>query len=246
MRRADRLFQIIQILRSARKPITARQLAQELETSVRTIYRDIAELMAQRVPIQGEAGIGYVLKRGYDMPPLMLTADEIEAAVLGAQWVAAQGDPALARAARDLVRKIHDVVPEHLRPLVIDAGVTIVGKRQILPDALDMQAVRCAIRDQRKIHLRYGDHKDQTTERTIWPIAVAYFERARLIVAWCQLRQGFRHFRTDRIQSAQFLDERFDQSITKLRAKWWEGEQRKRCFNPRDPNVQKGASHLLD
>src|SRR5215469_14682891 len=102
MRRADRLFQIIQVLRRTRRPVTADAIAVELETSKRTIYRDIADLMAQRVPIRGEAGVGYVLDGGYDLPPLMLTADEIEAAVLGAQWVAGRGDPALARAARDL------------------------------------------------------------------------------------------------------------------------------------------------
>jgi len=119
VRRADRLFQIIQILRGARQPTTAQQLAEELETSRRTVYRDIAELMAQRLPIRGEAGVGYVLADDYDMPPLMLTPDEIEAVVLGAQWVAARGDPALARGARDLITKIDAVVPEHLRLLVL-------------------------------------------------------------------------------------------------------------------------------
>src|ERR1700738_266335 len=105
MRRADRLFQIIQILRRPPKPITATALAAELETSKRTVYRDIADLIGQRVPIRGEAGVGYVLEGGYDLPPLMLTAEEVEAAVLGAQWVASRGDPALARAAQDLIAK---------------------------------------------------------------------------------------------------------------------------------------------
>lgn len=120
MRRADRLFQIIQILRGSPKPVTARKLADEFETSLRTIYRDIAELQAQYVPIRGEAGIGYVLGKGFDMPPLMLTPDEIEAAVLGARWVAGRGDPALQRGARDLVAKINAVVPEHLRPMILE------------------------------------------------------------------------------------------------------------------------------
>src|SRR5712671_5009618 len=116
MRRADRLFQIIQVLRRTRKPVTADAIALELETSKRTIYRDIADLMAQRAPIRGEAGVGYVLDDGFDMPPLMLTPDEVEAAVLGAQLVARQGDLALARAAEDLVAKIRTVVPERQRP----------------------------------------------------------------------------------------------------------------------------------
>ncbi|RYD81960.1 MAG: HTH domain-containing protein, partial [Sphingomonadales bacterium] len=119
MRRADRLFQIIQVLRRSSKPVTADAIAVELETSKRSIYRDIATLMGQRVPIRGEAGLGYVLEGGFDMPPLMLTSDEIEAAVLGAQWVASRGDPALARAARDLIAKIAATVPERLRPVLM-------------------------------------------------------------------------------------------------------------------------------
>src|SRR5216683_421788 len=115
MRRADRLFQIIQVLRRTRKPLTADAIAAELETSKRTIYRDIATLMAQRVPIRGEAGMGYILEKGFDLPPLMLTPDEIEAAVLGAQWVIGHADPVLARAAEDLMAKIADTVPELLR-----------------------------------------------------------------------------------------------------------------------------------
>src|SRR5512143_1539734 len=120
MRRADRLFQIIQVLRRTRRPVTADARAAELETSKRTIYRDIADLMARRFPIRGEAGVGYVLDGGYDLPPLMLTPDEIEAAVLGAQWVAGRGDTALARAAEDLMAKIADTVPERLRPFVLE------------------------------------------------------------------------------------------------------------------------------
>ena len=119
MRRADRLFQIVQLLRRSGQPVTAEAIAVELETSKRSVYRDIAALMGQRVPIRGEAGIGYVLDQGFDMPPLMLTSDEIEAAVLGAQWVAGRGDPALARAARDLIAKIAATVPERLRPVVL-------------------------------------------------------------------------------------------------------------------------------
>ena len=115
MRRADRLFQIIQILRRERRPVTAAAIASELETSKRSVYRDIADLLGQRVPIRGEAGIGYVLEGGFDLPPLMLTPDEIEAAVLGAQWVSGRGDPLLARAARDLTAKIAAAVPERAR-----------------------------------------------------------------------------------------------------------------------------------
>ena len=208
MRRADRLFRIIQILRRRRRPITAVEIAEEMETSVRTIYRDIAQLMADRVPIRGEAGIGYVLDGGFDMPPLMLTADEIEAAMLGAQWVMGRGDAVLTRAANDLVAKIGQVVPEHLRPLLIDPASLTPGRENAKTDAIDMARLRTAIRAQGKLALVYRDETDAETKRVIWPIAVAYFDRARLIVGWCELREGFRHFRTDRIVRADFLEEK--------------------------------------
>src|SRR3954471_14453540 len=154
MRRADRLFQIIQVLRRTRRPLTADAIAAELETSKRTIYRDIATLIGQRVPIRGEAGMGYILEAGFDLPPLMLTPDEIEAAVLGAQWVTARGDPALARAAQDLIAKIAVAVPERLRPLVLDpAARTRTDALPIPPDAIDMVEVRRAIHGARKIAL---------------------------------------------------------------------------------------------
>ena len=123
MRPADRLFQIIQILRRSTRPVTAGMLAEELEVSTRSVYRDVADLVGQRVPIRGEAGVGYVLDRDFDMPPLMLTPDEIEAAVLGAQWVAERGDPVLAGAARDLIAKIETAVPERLRPFIAEPTI---------------------------------------------------------------------------------------------------------------------------
>ena len=125
MRRSDRLFQIIQILRRSAKPVTAGQLAAELEVSQRSVYRDIADLMGQRVPIHGEAGVGYVLDRDFDMPPLMLTPDEIEAVMLGAQWVAGRSDRALANAARDVIAKIAAVVPDSLRPFMVEPSVGV-------------------------------------------------------------------------------------------------------------------------
>lgn len=221
MRRADRLFQIIQILRRTRRPVTAEALAAELETSKRSVYRDIADLMGQRVPIRGEAGIGYVLEGGFDLPPLMLTPDEIEAAVLGAQWVAARGDPALSKAAADLIAKIAASVPERLRPYVLEPATgTPPPWRETVPDRLDMAQVRAQIHTGRKIALRYRDERDRETERKIWPITVAYLDAVRLLVAWCELRSDFRHFRTDRVIAADFLDERCPERPPVLRAKW--------------------------
>ena len=220
MRRADRLFQIIQILRGATRPVTAGRLAAELETTARTIYRDIADLIAQRVPIRGEAGVGYILEPGYDMPPLMLTPNEIEAAVLGAQWVADRGDPTLARGARDLMAKIRDMVPEHLRPMIIQAAVVALSLVPAEPDPLDLARVRSAIRDGAKMWIRYRNLEERVSERVIWPVSIAYFPTVRLLVAWCELRAAFRHFRTDRIESVDFLAERFPMSREALRDAW--------------------------
>ncbi|MET3526537.1 putative DNA-binding transcriptional regulator YafY [Phenylobacterium koreense] len=221
MRRADRLFQIIQIMRRARAPVTADRIAEELETSKRTIYRDIATLIGQRVPIRGEAGMGYILDQGFDLPPLMLTPDEIEAAVLGAQWVMTRGDPSLSRAAQDLIAKIGASVPERLRPFVLEpAGRAVPAWRAAEPDGLDMAMVRTAIRAGHKIALRYRDEQDRQSERVIWPITVGYHETVRLLVGWCELRTDFRNFRTDRVISAEFLEERYPERPSLLRARW--------------------------
>ncbi|MBS0335200.1 MAG: YafY family transcriptional regulator [Proteobacteria bacterium] len=220
MRRADRLFQIIQVLRRTRRPVTADAIAIELETSKRTVYRDIADLMAQRVPIRGEAGVGYVLDGGFDLPPLMLTADEVEAAVLGAQWVAGRGDPALARAALDLIAKIGAAVPEHLRPIALEPAARAVPRGNVAPDGIDMEKVRHAIRAGHKIALTYSDEQERISERTIWPFAVGYHETVRLIVAWCELRADFRSFRTDRVAGADFLEDRYPERPAMLRARY--------------------------
>jgi predicted DNA-binding transcriptional regulator YafY len=220
MRKADRLFQIVQILRRTGRPITAAEIAAELETSKRSVYRDIAALVGQRVPIRGEAGFGYVLEGGFDMPPLMLTEDEIEAATLGAQWVAGHGDPALAKAARDLIAKIETAVPPHLRPMILDAGTRTPPGWNIPKDGLDVAQARAWMRAGRKIALTYRDQSDQITERVIWPLVIGYLDAARMLIGWCELRRDFRHFRLDRVEGAVFLDERFPGRPAALRAEW--------------------------
>src|SRR5262245_15535558 len=227
MRRADRLFQIIQILRRSRRPATADGIAAELETSKRSVYRDIATLIGQRVPIRGEAGIGYVLDRGYDLPPLMLTPDEIEAAVLGAQWVSVTGDAALAAAASDLLAKIGAVVPENLRPFVSDPATRTRPTADAPRDRLDMARVRAWIHAGRKVALRYCDERQRESTRTVWPVVIGYIGQVRHLVAWCELRQDFRSFRTDRVLDATFLDERYPERPGVLRAKWRKDVERR-------------------
>lgn len=228
MRRADRLFQIIQILRRSSRPVTAGEIARELEVSPRTVYRDVADLIAQRVPVQGEAGFGYILDDGFDMPPLMLTPDEIEAAVLGAQWVAGRGDPVLANAARDLIAKITSVVPERLRPIIAEPAIGTRSTRPPAPDRIDLARARLWIRDGRKIEIDYLDQHGVPTVRVIWPIILGFLDDTRMLAAWCELRQDFRHFRADRIAAAKFLDERYDSRPATLRQRWKRDMEKRR------------------
>jgi len=220
MRRADRLFQIIQILRRSTRPVTAAAIAAELETSKRSVYRDIAALIGQRVPIRGEAGLGYVLEGGFDLPPLMLTSDEVEAAVLGAQWVTGHADPSLARAARDLIAKIAAAIPAQLQPLILDAAARTAPGRAIPLDGLDVAQARAWTRAGKKIALVYRDKDDRETRRVIWPVAIGYLDATRVLVGWCELRRDFRDFRIDRVMQATFLDERFAARPADLRRRW--------------------------
>ena len=150
----------------------------------------------------------------------MLTQDEIEAAVLGAQWVARHSDPALARAAADLIAKIGVVVPERLRPYVLEPATETPPARNLAADGLDMARVRAQIHAGRKIALCYRDEQGRESERTVWPVTVGYLETVRHLIAWCELRQDFRSFRTDRVTAAGFLDERYPERPSALRAKW--------------------------
>jgi predicted DNA-binding transcriptional regulator YafY len=220
MRRADRLFQIMQILRRTTQPVTAAALAEELEVSKRTVYRDVSDLMGQRVPIEGSAGFGYVLASEYDMPPLMLTPDEIEAVVLGAQWVVGHSDKVLSNAARDVVAKIATVVPENLRPYVIEPSVGVKPATEEPRESNDTASLRSAIRNGLKLRLRYRSEAGNETDRTVWPVILGYAETSRLLVAWCELRQSFRHFRTDRIVDFEVLDETNGLRHGELRRRW--------------------------
>ena len=229
MRRADRLFQIIQILRRSSRPVTAAALAGELEVSKRTVYRDMADLIGQRVPIEGEAGFGYVLEPGYDMPPLMLTPEEIEAVVLGAQLVARLPDRLLAAAARDVVAKIASVIPEHLRPFIVEPSLMAKPSEEAPADAIEMKPLRLAVRNGLKLRLRYRAEYGDVTERTVWPVIVGYEEARCLLIAWCELRDGFRHFRIDRILSAEVLDQPVVVRRSDLRRRWqlWREAERR-------------------
>lgn len=223
MSRAERLLALLQLLRNHRYPVTGVALAAQLGISLRTLYRDIASLQQQGAHIEGEAGMGYVLRSGFTLPPLMFDTDELEALVLGARWVVKRGDERLSDAAQQALHKINAVLPNDKRHLLDAASLFPVP--QTPPPSNDIAALlRDAIRDERKIILHYCDAKQQHSTRPVWPIAVGYFDAVNVLVAWCELRQGFRHFRHDRIISVIRSDSAYPIRRAAL-LKRWQSEQ---------------------
>ena len=208
MRRADRLFEIIQLLR--RKPtVRARDFSEALEVSERTIYRDIRDLMASGVPIDGEAGVGYMLRAGFDLPPLMFKEAEIEALVLGARIVESWADRELSQAAADAIAKIEAVIPERLRGFMASTALLAPPLHFMEPIGFDLAELRRAVRSQIKVHFRYTDVLSRGSERTVRPLSLAYFGPVWVLAAWCELRDDFRTFRLDRIEGFAVMPERF-------------------------------------
>lgn len=208
MRRADRLFEIIQFLRR-QKLVRAQDLAARLEVSERTIYRDIRDLMISGVPIEGEAGVGYTLRQGFDLPPLMFDEHEIEALVLGARIVESWTDVELADAAANVIAKVEAVIPDRLRHHMADIALLAPARHFAEPITVDPGELRGALRQRRKVHFCYRDGDNRVTERAVRPLALSFYGPVWLLAAWCELRQDFRSFRLDRISQLEVLDERF-------------------------------------
>jgi predicted DNA-binding transcriptional regulator YafY len=222
MSRTERLLDLLQILRRHRAPVTGQTLADELGISIRTFYRDIATLQAQGAEIEGEPGLGYVLRPGFMLPPLMFSIDEIEALVLGSRWVAAQhGDKRLANAAGNALSKVAAVLPAELRTEV-ESGSLMVVPRNRAPIAIDVALLREAIRKEMKLRIVYRDEKEAETERVIWPFLIGFYEQARVVGAWCELRQDYRHFRVDRIGTAAATGERSPRRRAVMLKEWRE------------------------
>lgn len=229
MPRTDRLFEIIQILRAARLPVRAEDLAQQLEVSKRTVYRDIAALQAMRTPVEGEAGIGYVLRKGYDLPPLNFDEEEMEALHVGLAMLMRTGDGALQQAAARVGRKIADV---HASAEWLQ--VAPWGAPQDDPElsCVSTALLRRAVRSARKISLAYVDKNGQRSCRVLRPLGLIYHIDCTLLAAWCELRGGFRHFRTDRMLSADLLEDGFADQAQSLRKLWREQEDWNYVFCP--------------
>ena len=208
MRRADRLFHIIQLIRG-RRLTTAAYLAQRLEVSERTIYRDIADLQLQGVPIEGEAGVGYRLGAGFDLPPMMFTQDEAKALVASVRMAQVWLDPALAQNAQDALGKIMSVLPVDAR--VAAEALAVYAPQGGLPESAQrtLQTLREAVQERRKIFINYRDLSEKASERTLRPLGCFYWGKVWTLAAWCEQRSDFRSFRVDRVTYVRSLDERF-------------------------------------
>ncbi len=220
MSRSQRLLDLIQLLRRHRRPVAGAALAEELGVSLRTLYRDIDTLRAQGASIEGEAGVGYILRPGYLLPPLMFSEEEIEALVLGSRWVSERADGALGEAARNVLAKIGAVLPDDLRESVERSGLLIGPGDPIAAGDAQLPNLREAIRRERKLEIVYADERGVGTRRTVWPAALAFYDRVRVLVAWCELRGGYRHFRTDRIVALEPTTQRYPRRRAALLKDW--------------------------
>ena len=218
--KTERLFQLLQLLRSYRYPVSAKILAETLRVSTRTLYRDIEVLKSQGADIEGEPGLGYQLKPGFMLPPLMFDQQEIEALVLGMRWVAKKTDSALQESGRQVLDKIRAVLPITLQR-ELDLSSLMVGPNPVsCLDDKAMLTLRKAIQQQVKVEIIYVDLKEQKTQRILWPLGIAFFDGIRILIAWCEKRQAFRHFRTDRIHKIDIMSKRYHQSKAKLLKLW--------------------------
>lgn len=225
MRKASRLFDILQILRLAPQAVTAAQIASALHVVPRTIYRDIAELQALRVPIEGGRGIGYLLRDGFTLPPLMFSVEETEALMLGLALLQRTADTALKHNAQTATTKIAAAIPAPLRATLTNRTLHAWGSITPAPIGIDLGQIRQSIRDERKLRITYIDEAGSTSTRTLCPIALVYYATTNTLVAWCELRQAIRSFRTDRVQTSQLVDAHFHGKGDALRALWVAGWQ---------------------
>jgi predicted DNA-binding transcriptional regulator YafY len=209
MRRADRLFQLVQVLRT-RRAATGQQLADSLRVSKRTVYRDIADLQTSGIPIRGEAGVGYRLERGFELPPLTFTSEELEGLVLGARIVAAWGDPELAAAVGSAMSRIEAVLPSALRKVLIETPLFAPQFTVRSEMTRDVATIRRAIGEHRVLHLSYERADGEQSTRDVRPLGLYFWGNKWTLAAFCELRGDYRSFRPDRMREVTLRDEVFD------------------------------------
>lgn len=225
MRKASRLFEIIQILRLARRPVTAQMIAERLEVTARSVYRDIVALQTMRVPIEGERGVGYILRPGFNLPPLTFSIEETEAIVLALAMVGRTGDTELRQAAKKVSDKIAASLPEPLSKTLSANALHAWGSIAPSPAGIDLSAVRRAVRDEERLDITYRDEIGAETQRLIRPVAVIYYSETVNIVAWCEIRQAIRNFRSDRVLACSATGSFFKAQGETLRQLWMSGWQ---------------------
>lgn len=215
MKKTDRHFKLINFLQGRRTAITADRLADECEVSVRTIYRDIRDLQHSGVPIEGEAGVGYMLDAGYTLPPLTFDVDEIEALVVGMAMVCNWTDDKMSKSARGVLSKIREALPQKTRENLYGTALYSFRSAAHVPWSVDFSAVRQAIRESRYLTVCYEDAQQVASQRRVRPLALIFFGPVWLLVVWCELRQDFRNFRLDRIQKLEVEQATFPQEVGK-------------------------------
>jgi len=222
MTKTERLLEIIRVLHKRKYAVTAKELSLEFGISLRSVYRDIFSLQQQGIPVDGEAGVGYILRKGYTLPPLMFTVDEIEALVIGAKWILSTGDIALATSTKEAIQKIKDIIPPALQNTINETPLLIGYKNQPNIEKELTQAIHDSIRKNEKLKITYSGEDNKENERIIWPIALGYFDSTVVLAAWCELRKAFRHFRVDRVKNWSRTNEKYPLMQTLLYQKWLE------------------------
>ncbi len=223
MSKSERLLALLQLLHQYRQPVKAQTLAEKLSVSQRTVYRDIDTLRLQGADITGEAGIGYVLREGFLLPPLMFSIEEIEALILGSRWVTSHGDNMLREAASQAMAKIQAVIPKQQQNRIQQNTLFTPLMSQPVDSeqmAVNAAQVRQAIRDEKPLLIDYQDGEENKSQRTIYPFSLAFFDSVQVIGAWCKLRQDFRHFRVDRITHIEVLDQSYSPGREQLFREW--------------------------
>jgi predicted DNA-binding transcriptional regulator YafY len=230
MNRTERLLNLLQILRSYRYAVSGERLAERLGVSIRTLYRDIATLQRQGAEIAGETGVGYILKPTFFLPPLMLTETEMQALLLGTEWVSQFGDAPLSQGATDALHKITAVLPATIKN-ALNAFALRVGPP--IAESLvkeDLSVLREAIAKQKKIYISYKSKDNKQTQGTVWPFTIGYFTDGRILVAWCEKQKDYRHFKTNKILSLKVLEQSYPRSRESLFREWQTAQLKKHAI----------------